>query len=245
MIHFTHRSNNIPPVSTKDAEKLFHRISEKLDLSIPTRHPHHKAFNLLITKYYLSRFLLFLFLITMFIFSIYILTAPASVQDLNIIPISYDTQKVSFQIPNSFWIKSMTAYQNNIPLPISEDGDSYSIDVNENGVLLLEIETISHVRVQQEIIIQNIDKEAPHIESHYQNGNEIIIYLSDGNGSGIDWTQITAHTQDSNTPIFPIYYDASDGLVAFAYPKEPIQITIPDMAGNDCTALLKPVRSKS
>lgn len=244
MFHFR-KTPKIPSSSSpQTADALFNQISEKLSLSSSRRSKWRLGYTLSLTKYFLPRLFMFILFICILIGGIHFLTTPASIQNITCDSQSYEAQRISFQITHPFWIKSITASQNNSLLPVSQVDDTYYVDATENGVLLLEIETISHVRIEQEIIIDSIDDEAPHIQSHLRKGDEILIYLSDQDGAGIDWQAIQAIGQTSGTCFLPSHYDESSSFIIFPFPSEPLQITIPDLAGNYCIALLEPYKAE-
>ena len=55
----------------------------------------------------------------------------------------------------------------------------YSLEVEENGYLLLDVVSISGIHATQEISIDSIDDQAPVILSHSHEGDNIEIHVKD------------------------------------------------------------------
>ncbi|MCI8632143.1 MAG: hypothetical protein HFE64_01480 [Lachnospiraceae bacterium] len=238
------KNTDLHPSSHAESDALFRQISQQLQIQPQKRSKWRPGFVITAVRYFSPRIAMLLFVIITFTFSLLFLTSPLEAQNIAVSQSSAGSERVSFEVENSFWVKSVSASLNHAALPVTQTDAGYYVDVSANGVLLLEIETVSHVCSQTEIVIDTIDDQAPHIQRHSQNNDEIFIYLSDGDGEGIDWDAISGRSSLSDTAVSPVRYDAAAGYVVFKYPTEPIYISIPDHAGNTLTARLEPARRK-
>lgn len=146
---------------------------------------------------------------------------------------------VTFQVDALFPVRDVSASLNEKTINVDTLGNNgYSIEVSENGYLLLEVVSISGIRSKQGLSIDSIDDQAPVIVSHMHTGSLIEIHVRDIGDSGVDYDGIYATT--SSGMIKPESFDAADGLVVFPYPSEDMYITIPDKNGNRLVSLLQP-----
>ena len=133
---------------------------------------------------------------------------------------------------------------NDKPITVTQESyQGYAVNVQENGYLILEVKTVTGLTSSQNILIDTLDDKAPHIVSHEKNGNEVTIYLSDGDGTGVDYQRIKAYDPETLQTVLPSSFSETDGYIVFAYPKSTIYIDIPDKAGNKVTSVLKPLNS--
>lgn len=235
-------NKNTSPVHS-DADRLFGQIAAELDLK-----PSPKSFRrpyraIAATRYMLPRTSLVLMGLVIVCFLLLSLSAPAAAQDVRTSSISGNVARVDFEVERPLWIKSVSARLGNMPLPVNQSDSGYFVDVTHNGVLSLVVETISNVQSETTVVIDGLDDEAPHIDAHIREGNDIIIYLTDGEGEGVDWAGISAQGAMSRAAIQPTYYDEKAGYVVFPYPTETTYISVPDVCGNTLTAKLEPYQT--
>ena len=171
---------------------------------------------------------------------------PAPISDISAAPIADSgSATVNFRINSLVPLREISAVLNNKPVEVLQESyQGYSVEVEENGYLLLEVETVTGMTSSQNILIDSLDDEVPQIVKHEKSGDGIIIYLSDGDGSGIDYANITAYYQETAQPVLPTAFSETKGYVVFEYPKAAIYIEIPDKAGNKITSILKPVQDE-
>lgn len=149
---------------------------------------------------------------------------------------------VDFQVNSLIPLRGITARMNDKDVAVTQNSyQGYSVEVHENGYLLLEVETLTGMSSSQNILIDSVDNEAPQVVSHEQSSTGITIYLSDGEGTGVDYGKITGRDADTSETVLPAAYSESEGYVIFEYPKSAIYIEIPDKAGNKLTSILQPV----
>ena len=148
--------------------------------------------------------------------------------------------KVTFHVDALFPVSQVNASLNEKDIDVDVLGNQdYSLEVEENGYLLLDVVSISGIHATQEISIDSIDDQAPVILSHSHEGDNIEIHVKDIGDSGIDYNGIYART-DSSDMIHPTCCEPSEGLVVFPYPSEDMYIVIPDLNQNRLVSVLHP-----
>ena len=149
---------------------------------------------------------------------------------------------VNFQINSLVPLKDVSAQLNDNPVAVKQESyQGYSVKVEENGYLLLEVETVTGMKSSQDMIIDSLDSDAPVVLKHEMRDGTIILYLDDGEGSGVDYAAIRSYDPDTSEEFLPASFSESEGYVAFAYPETSVYIEIPDLAGNQVTFVLQPV----
>ena len=119
----------------------------------------------------------------------------------------------------------------------------YVVEVNKNGYLLLEVYSVTGLHSSHGMQIDSIDDQAPSITSHFESGGNIYVYLTDGEGSGVDYPSVCVSDPAAGSCCAPLYYDEQYGYVVLPYPETEVYITVPDKEGNEMTALLAPSES--
>lgn len=159
---------------------------------------------------------------------------PAAVSHVSAAPASNAaSMQISFQVDTLIPVQEVTAQINEHSLPVESNGyQKYQLTVEENGWLLLDICSVTGMRSSHKLEISGIDTEAPTVISHEQQNGFILIYVSDGDGVGVDYDAVTAYTESDGNTVSPAWCDESFGCVAFSIPDEPILIQIPDKNGN-------------
>lgn len=153
---------------------------------------------------------------------------------------------VNFSINSLLPVERISATLNDSQLSIEECGyQKYSVDVSENGYLLLEVYTMTGLYSSQGIEIEGIDDQAPHIEDHSLDNGNIRIYLTDSDGTGVDYGSISAYVPDTGTYLEPLEINEEEGYVIFSYPESVTYITVSDKTGNKMTAVLSPPEGSS
>lgn len=232
-------------LSPEQADKILENIMDNLDFD--TAESLHETSgksyrHLLIRKYILKNGLILggIFLL-LFLFMPGTLV-PAPISNVSAVPASDSSSaQVEFKISSLIPVQQVSAQTNDHTLDLEETGyQTYSVNVKENGYLLLEVYSISGMRSSHEMKIDTIDDQEPHIVSHHREGDEVVIYFSDEGGSGVDYAAIQAYMPETDTYMLPAYYDEDAGCAAFSLPPSPAYITVPDKSGNEMTALLTP-----
>lgn len=225
----------------KDADQLFENIVSELELNPSlTRHSgcayHHRF-----VRRYLFRGACALAAACLFAFGGTGMLQKPSISRVKAAPSSRASSAVvTFQVDALFPVSKVTASLNEKSVAVDSLGSNdYSIEVSENGYLLLEVVSISGIRSEQGVTIDSIDDQAPVILSHMHTENQIEIQVRDIGSAGIDYGGIYGTTASSGM-IKPESFDASSGTVVFRYPSEAMYIIIPDKNGNRLVSLLQP-----
>lgn len=113
---------------------------------------------------------------------------------------------------------------------------TYSIEPAVNGTMTVTVTLINHQTATQEIEVANVDFEAPVLVSSDLDKEHVYLYLSDV-GTGIAYGRIEAATT-TGLRVVPVSYDEKTGCVVFSYPKDSLNIYIPDLAGNSLHLVL-------
>ncbi|MCQ2546293.1 MAG: hypothetical protein MJ161_01940 [Clostridia bacterium] len=106
----------------------------------------------------------------------------------------------------------------------------YSIEPDISGTMTVTVTCVNNQYETAQVQVSTIDRDVPKVVSDEAKDGMIYIYLKD-EGSGIAWSKIYAQKSDGST-FKPAKYDANKGWIAFPYPKESINIFVPDKSEN-------------
>lgn len=128
-------------------------------------------------------------------------------------------------------ITSVRASVNGQDVPVYEKQEKvYSIEPDISGTMVVTVKCVNNQYAMQQIEVSTIDRDVPNVVSDETKNGMIYIYLED-EGSGVAWQKIYAKKSDG-TEFKPDKYDADAGWIAFKYPKESINIFVPDKSEN-------------
>lgn len=237
--------NKFPDSGIVSSRELYDRIAADLHIQ-SARQSRRYAYRALVRRRYYSRRIGTAFIAG----AIVLACALAYLIPVTISNVRTDTSdtraRISFSLDRSALVKDVSAQLNSAPVPVGQGDGYYFVDVSKNGILVLETEMVTGAHTQTDVVINSLDDAPPSIASHSREGDDILIYLTDGEGeTGVDFAAITAYEPDTGAEVTPLYYDEAEGLVAFAYPQRTVRITIPDKAGNAISAVLEPYVLKS
>lgn len=226
----------------KEADLLFHNIMTGLDLDPScVSHSHCNKYRSRFIRHYLMKGVAAVFIIGLLAIGGSGLLQTPSISSVLAAPSSDSSSiRVTFRVDALFPVSQVSASLGEQDVTVNALGNqNYSVEVNKNGYLLLEVVSISGVRATQSVTIDSIDDQAPVIVSHSHKENSIFIYAKDIGASGIDYGNIYASTKSSGI-IRPDSCDSQNGLIIFPYPSEDMYITIPDRNGNKIISVLSP-----
>lgn len=83
------------------------------------------------------------------------------------------------------------------------------------------------------------DSLPPQLTADRREGGDVVIFVSDGDGTGVDWAGITV-TRDGGAAWPGLTVDSETGCVRFPLPDEPVYLIVPDRGGNLLHATLTP-----
>ena len=128
-------------------------------------------------------------------------------------------------------VRSVVASMDGRPLPVyEEDRKHYTIEPTRNGKLEVTVGLFNHQQKSHIVEVTTVDAEGPKLTGSSTDGKTVTLKVED-EGIGVDYEGVYAH-DGSGTLIKPVSYDKDKGEVVFAYPKEKIDVYIPDNIGN-------------
>lgn len=171
--------------------------------------------------------------------------APAPITSVSAAPAADSASvKVEFNVSSLIPVQEIRASLDDSKINVEEKGfQRYVVEVNKNGYLLLEVYSVTGLHSSHGMQIDSIDDQAPSITSHFESGGNIYVYLTDGEGSGVDYPSVCVSDPAAGSCCEPLYYDEQYGYVVLPYPETEVYITVPDKEGNEMTALLTPSES--
>lgn len=144
----------------------------------------------------------------------------------------------TLEVTSPMLVKRVNASIGGRSIPVYEmDSHIFSIEPMVNGRMTVTVTLMNNQTATQYIEVNNVDLEAPVILSSDVDQENVYLYLSDA-GTGIDYAHIEGLAGDGST-IKPLSYDKKTGCVVFAYPKDILNITIPDFAENKLQLVLR------
>lgn len=134
-------------------------------------------------------------------------------------------------------VQRVTAEIDGQNVPVYEtDSHVYAIEPSRNGRMNVTVTLMNHQTVTDFIDVKNVDADPPKVISNKVDQDRLYLYLSDTD-SGINYEGIRA-VGLSGQEIEPESCDEASGRVVFAYPKETLNIYIPDNAENTLHLIL-------
>lgn len=171
---------------------------------------------------------------------IYLFT-PAAFQDVTA---GGDDQEATldFSLSRSWLVDSVTAELDNVAVAVHQsDPGRYQIRVQRNGELTVNVRTVTGMESEKNVTVSSIDSEPPHLNGDEVTSGRMVIYFTDGDGSGIDWTSARAYYTDSEADLEDVRTDQRAGSVSFPFPAggASVRISVADNCGNVTTVLLR------
>lgn len=234
--------NTDAQLSKEQADKLLGQIMSDLELEESSEYPRSSYRSFVLRRYIIKKAagLAAAAAILLGLLPGIVLPASATVVSAAVLE-DGSRAHVEFRVNCLIPAQHIKASINQKVLDVSQAGyQKYSVDVEENGYLLFEVTSASGIKSTQSISIEELDEEPPHITKHYKSGGKITIYLTDGDGSGVDYDNISAYLPETRETIKPYYSNEEKGYTVLPYPGLDMYITIPDNNGNETTALLQP-----
>lgn len=107
---------------------------------------------------------------------------------------------------------------------------SYSIEPARNGHMTVIVTLFNQQYSEQEILVDDVDRDPPQLLSNKQIKRHVYLYLED-EGSGIDYEAVYAMEAEGER-VEPLSYDEKTGCIEFAFPESSMNVYIPDRSGN-------------
>ena len=115
---------------------------------------------------------------------------------------------------------------------------SYTAVPRSNGELSIRVSLLNRQITTASIHVLGADTAAPELLSTELGADCVMLYVSDAD-SGVDFAGISVTAEDGQL-IAPVHGDPQTGCVTLPYPRQPLQIRIPDLRGNVLEISLKP-----
>lgn len=234
MIRF--KKSTEPQLDIDNANKILENIfaanqaePNTIPLDVLAAYSHYRKKRFSLQKIVIIAMVLFLLLAFLFIVPSFTIHSETKNSEANpVYHVSVDTF-----MP----VQRVTAIIDGHNIPVYEvDSHIYSIEPHINGRMKVAVTLINHQTVTQFVDVENVDTEAPLVVSSNMDSESVYLYLSD-TGSGINYKEIKA-VGLSGQEILPVSFDESSECVVFSYPKETLNVYIPDNADNTLHLIL-------
>ena len=134
-------------------------------------------------------------------------------------------------VSSVFPVRSVMAKINDYPLPVyEEDGHNYTIEPTRNGTLDVEVVLFNGQKKVQSMKVESVDAEGPKLVKSTIVGKKVSLYVKD-NGIGVDYDGVYGQTK-SGKIVKPQACHEDTGVIEFRYPKENLDVYVPDHIGN-------------
>ncbi len=130
-------------------------------------------------------------------------------------------------------LSDVKTYFQNSEISYSKLGDTYVVDVNDNGVYKIIVVAMNKSQADYTTEVESKDNVAPSIDvdNAVITGNTLIVSISDDQ-SGINYDKVYAALEDG-TNIKPTYVDKSSGTVQFQIESgSKVTVHVEDDLGN-------------
>ncbi len=128
-------------------------------------------------------------------------------------------------------VRSIVATLDGKPLPVyEEDSKHYTVEPTRNGKLDITVGLVNHQTSSTSIDVDSVDAEGPELTGSRTDGKNVFLKVED-KGIGVDFDGVYA-VSGSGKVVKAKGYDRESGEVWFAYPKEKLDVYIPDSIGN-------------
>lgn len=187
-------------------------------------------------RYLFQRIILILIILVFCLLPLFFITPEFSVTDITskVNQPSYEIDVHSF-LP----VERIEAKIDDIPIPVYETGEKlYSIEPAQNGVLKVKVVLKNRQSSIKTVDVTTVDLTPPDVLSTESDADYVYIYMED-DLSGIDYKNITARDIDG-IEVLPQSYDQTEGYVIFRHQENPLNLSIPDNAGNTLQVVLTP-----
>lgn len=238
MIERKNKLNNTPT----DPDGLLQRIMSKLDMDMPVQSKRKWYHSTLLFFYRAPQVLLVAGILMLTIAVMLTLLSPAYIHKVDTAEVD-GKLRVSFAMGHRPLLQSVSVKLNGHPLPIAREDEDYYVLVDANGELLIETETVIGVHASEAMTIEGVDRETPHLAGDELKDGVLCIHLTDGEGSGVDWENITAVSVATGEAVEIDSVDPEQECIYITLPEESIRIYVPDLKGNCLTAILRPAKS--
>ena len=123
------------------------------------------------------------------------------------------------------------AFMGTAKVPVYEMADgTYQVIPDKNGKLDITVRLINNQYTTRSVQVTDVDTQSPKLISSERTNGSLIVYFEDNSGT-LDYENVYAQTADGEI-IHPVSYDSSSLSITFQYPKENLNIFVPDKSNN-------------
>lgn len=231
MAIFQKTNDQQPQLQLEDASKILENVFKEnqvepntIPLEVLTAYSNYRK-----ERFSLQRLIIVIIMVLFLMLPLLFVPSTFTIQP-NMAP---DTTNPTFtlKVTSNMLVKRITAVIDGRNVPIYEqDSHVYSIEPAVNGKMKVTVTLMNNQTATEYVDVQHVDLDAPVILSNTYDDDYVYLYLSDV-GSGVDYENIMAVNSAGET-IKPVSYEESSGCVTFSYPKDTLNISIPDFAHN-------------
>lgn len=125
----------------------------------------------------------------------------------------------------------VTAHVKGQNLPIYEAGaKTFTVEPTRNGQMQIDVALLNRQNTTSTVEVTDVDNRGPVLVSSEVVEGKVYLYVSD-EGVGMDPARAYGMTADGER-VDPLRTDAGKGLIVFSYPKEDLDVFVPDHIGN-------------
>ncbi len=186
-------------------------------------------------RYAFQKVVLVIILLLFFMLPMLFMTPVCSISDSDV---SEKGQPIYHVSVNTFLpISRVTATIEGRNVPVYETGNcAFSIEPTLNGKMTVTVTLANKQYTVEEVMVNAVDRDPPQLTSNRKDKNFIYLYFSDAD-SGIDYENISIKNLDGEE-LDIASYNEETGCVKLAYPKESLNIFVPDVCGNQLQLVL-------
>lgn len=226
-----------PQLDIEDAGKILEKIFEANHAALNTVSLEELAsYSNYRRKRVTLRRAVLVFIIVLFILLPFLFTVPSFSVDLKS-DSTAGNPAYSVKIDTFIPAARVTATIDGRNIPVYEvAARTYSIEPTANGKMEVCVTLVNRQSRTRYVNVKNVDLDMPNVLSNSFDEKHFYLRVSDS-GSGINYEKIRAVSL-SGKETLPESYDKDSGQVVFAYPRETLNIYIPDNADNTLQLVL-------
>ena len=229
-------SRTVPPPDPAEAEQLYQQIIPEQGLEAKdtaSRRTYH-TFSML--RFRTPRVFRVFLVVVVAVLAVAALMFPVPVTSIDVDYAGGGKVNVQFTTGPLDFLDRVTAIFNGSSMPVSRSSGVYSLELTQNGKLVLTSESPMGFTDTKTINIDGIDDTPPHVVRHFREGDNIHIYLEDA-GSGVDWDAVTVTDPDGQAVDFTLA-DPEEGCIIVPFPESSLYLSVPDNSGNGLSVVL-------
>lgn len=113
----------------------------------------------------------------------------------------------------------------------AKDSKTYAVEPSSNGTLEIRVTALNKQTTVRSVEVTAVDDMGPKLVSSRMDDSRVYLQMAE-NGTGINYESIYAIGAESGDIVRPESYNKETGTIVFQFPKERMDIYIPDKRGN-------------